>query len=281
MATHRVGIDTTFGDRFHEAIQAMQHDRYQEAIAKATAALAMKPDSKNAALLLTCRGIAYYALEDYARAIADFSEALRRDPTVPTARANRGSLLANQGQYEKAIADLTHAGPETSGIRLHATLAKAYFQIGQKDRARAEYARATQLPVKETSEYVIRARAHVAIGQYKAAGSDFEAAKNRQSNDWHTLNSAAWFEATCPDGGMRNGRMAVSDATRACEGTHWKNADYIDTLAAAYAETGDFAHAIQYGRQAVAIGGDKQSEIEQNLRLFEKSQPVREKGKLL
>jgi tetratricopeptide (TPR) repeat protein len=281
MATHRIGIDTTFGDRFHEAVEAMRHDRYQEVIAKATAALAMKPDSKNAALLFTYRGIAYYALEDYARAIADFSEAIRRDPAVPTARANRGELLAHQGQYKKAISDLTQAGPETSTISLRATLANAYFQIGRRDRARAEYTRATQLPVKEPSEYVIRARAHVALGQYKAAASDFETAKNRQSNNWHALNAAAWFEATCPDSVLRNGRMAVRDATRACEGTHWKDADYIDTLAAAYAETGDFAHALQYGRQAIAIGGGKRSELEQDLRLFEKSQPVREAGKLL
>src|SRR6267143_2011276 len=41
MARPRVGIDTNFGDRFHEALEAIGHDRYQEAIAKANAALAM------------------------------------------------------------------------------------------------------------------------------------------------------------------------------------------------------------------------------------------------
>jgi tetratricopeptide (TPR) repeat protein len=285
MVRPRVGIDTSFGDRFHEALEAMGHDRYQEAIAKANAALAMKPDAKNAALLFTCRGLAYYGLRAYDRAIADFSEAIRRDPQVPTARANRGLLLAYQGHYEKAISDLTQAGPETSSrMSLHASLADAYFQTGRRDKARAEYARVTQLPVKDKSEYAMRAKAYVAVGQYKAAALDFAAATKREPSDSYVLNAAAWFAATCLDSAFRDGRSAVRDATRACEGTHWKDAGYIDTLAAAYAETGDFAHAIQYARQAIAMGGGsarERNEIEQHLRLFEKGQPVQNGGKLL
>lgn len=285
VARPRVGIDTSFGDRFHEMLEAMAHDRYQEAIAKANAALAMKPDAKNAALLFTYRGIAFYWLGVYDRAIADFSEAIGRDPHVPTARANRGFLLAFQGHYERAISDLTRAGPEAlSRISVHDSLADAYFQTGQRDKARAEYARMTQLPVKDKSEYVMRAKANVAIGRYKAALSDFAAATNREPSDAYVLNEAAWFSATCPDGAFRDGRSAVRDATRACEGTRWKDAGYIDTLAASYAETGDFAHAIQYARQAIAMGGGparERNEIEQHLRLFEKGQPVRKEGKLL
>jgi len=281
----RVGIDTTFGDRFHETFEAMRHDLHKETIAKATAALAMKPDSKNAALLLTCRGVAYSALGDSARAIADFSEAIGHDPQVETARANRGLLLDYQRNYKKAIFDLTQAEPESSSrVSLHAALANSYFQTGQRDRARAEYIRITQLPVKDKSEYVFRARAHMMVGQYKAADSDFAAAKRSEPSDWYVLNERAWFAATCPDDALRNGRAAVRDAISACEGTHWKDAGYIDTLAAAYAETGDFAHAIQYGRQAVGVGGGtprERSEIEHHLRLFVRSQPIRKEGELL
>ncbi|HEV3409184.1 MAG TPA: hypothetical protein VG095_02740, partial [Chthoniobacterales bacterium] len=47
----RVGIDTTFGDRFREAAIAFYADRWPEVIAKTNAALAMQPDPRNAAIL--------------------------------------------------------------------------------------------------------------------------------------------------------------------------------------------------------------------------------------
>ena len=47
--------------------------------------------------------------------------------------------------------------------------------------------------------------------------------------------------ATSPDAKLRNGRRAIELATRACELTKYKAAYILSTLAAAYAETGDFA----------------------------------------
>jgi hypothetical protein len=47
--------------------------------------------------------------------------------------------------------------------------------------------------------------------------------------------------------------MAVYDATQACRFSHWKEADYIDTLATAYAEAGDFDSAIKYEGQAIQV----------------------------
>jgi hypothetical protein len=35
----------------------------------------------------------------------------------------------------------------------------------------------------------------------------------------------------------------------------WKDEDMIDTLAAAYAETGDFDSAVRYAAQALAVKG--------------------------
>ena len=43
---------------------------------------------------------------------------------------------------------------------------------------------------------------------------------------------------------FRNGQQAVKDAKAACSIIGWNNEHMIDTLAAAYAETGDFGSAI-------------------------------------
>ena len=52
---------------------------------------------------------------------------------------------------------------------------------------------------------------------------------------------------------MRNGKEAVELAIKACELSNWKNWGIIDTLAAAYAEAGNFEQAINYQRQVMQM----------------------------
>ena len=67
-----------------------------------------------------------------------------------------------------------------------------------------------------------------------------------------TLNSRAWLRATCPDANFRNAKQAIADARAACNLTSWGKPDHIDTLAAAYAEAGDFDSAVRFEQQALA-----------------------------
>lgn len=67
------------------------------------------------------------------------------------------------------------------------------------------------------------------------------------------INQRAWLRATCPDASFRNGNLATTDAKKACDLTHWKNSTYLDTLAAASAEAGDFDSAVRSEEQAVNL----------------------------
>jgi hypothetical protein len=88
----------------------------------------------------------------------------------------------------------------------------------------------------------------------------------------------AWLRATCPEKRIRNGRKAIKEATRACELTEWKLWGYIDTLAAAHAEAGNFFEAIKYQKQVLPMAqADKLGdEVRKRLTLYEHHKPYRE-----
>jgi Flp pilus assembly protein TadD len=78
--------------------------------------------------------------------------------------------------------------------------------------------------------------------------------------------------------GYGKGRQAVKDAKAACSIMAWKDENMIDTLAAAYAETGDFDSAARYAAQALAIKGIEPADskrIQRHLALFQQHQPIR------
>jgi hypothetical protein len=86
------------------------------------------------------------------------------------------------------------------------------------------------------------------------------------------------FQATCPNASFRNGRQAVKDAKAACSLMAWKDENMIDTLAAAYVETGDFDSAARCAAQALAIKGIEpvdSKRIQRHLTLFQQHQPIR------
>ena len=92
------------------------------------------------------------------------------------------------------------------------------------------------------------------------------------------IDRRAWAWATCPDGHHRDGERAVESATRACELSGWKQARFIATLAAAHAEAGDFAKAVEYQRRAndlYAVPNDR-ARGEERLALYQDGKPYRD-----
>jgi hypothetical protein len=58
----------------------------------------------------------------------------------------------------------------------------------------------------------------------------------------------------------------------------WKDEHMIDTLAVAYAETGDFNSAIQFAAQALAVKGISSNStkmFQQHLASFQQRKPIR------
>jgi tetratricopeptide (TPR) repeat protein len=159
----------------------------------------------------------------------------------------------------------------------------AYLGKGDSDKAAADYARAVNFVPKDAAGYVTRGFTYQKMGNYKAAASDYAKGIALSPDDDGANGALAWLRATCPDSSARNGREAIRAGTRACELTRWKNASHIDTLAAAYAETGNFDQAVKLQQQALQvrfIGPNLKQQVQERLVSYQKHKPYREPAKL-
>jgi len=66
-------------------------------------------------------------------------------------------------------------------------------------------------------------------------------------------NNVAWYLATDPDVIYRDGTVALRLAKEACDATNNMTDIYVDTLAAAYAETGDWDDAVSTQQLAITL----------------------------
>jgi hypothetical protein len=89
----------------------------------------------------------------------------------------------------------------------------------------------------------------------------------------------AWRLATCPAEKFRDGKRAIQMATKACELAEWDSSWKLHTLAAAYAEAGQFDEAVRYARRALedpAYRSRADDEFRQRLELYKQKKPYRE-----
>jgi len=162
---------------------------------------------------------------DIANAKRNVDRALQIDPKLWPALYVRAQIFRRQSKYELAIQDCNEALRQYPGF---------------------------------VEAALLRASINVRLGKYADALKEFDyliSIHPRRVTLARALSDRAWFRATCPDSSFRNGQQAVKDAKAACSIMQWKDEDMIDTLAVAYAETGDFDSAVRYVSQALAMKG--------------------------
>ncbi len=102
-------------------------------------------------------------------------------------------------------------------------------------------------------------------------------------SDKANINDLAWALATLPEAGLRDGPRARSIMDRiVSQGSQKPQAAYLDTLAAVYAENGDFAQAIIQAKRALeALHANNAPEaiiqvVQEHLDQYRSQQPMRE-----
>jgi tetratricopeptide (TPR) repeat protein len=246
---------------------------YDAAISLYTEVINANP---KAALAYNGRALAYRYKKEIAKALADFDQAIRLQP-FSMFYYNRGVTRYENGDDKSAIADLTRAlqgKPGDPHVRVICLVARARCYINQGKSAPAMSDLNAAIKLREDSEaYRLRGIIHKVAHEYEKSLADYEKAIALDPKNADAYGTEAYLLSVCPAPKYRDGAKAVRYATKACELTEWHNAQAIDALAAAYAETGDFDKAIQFQKQADEM--DKKADPAR-LALYEKHQPLRD-----
>lgn len=184
---------------------------------------------------------------DLDRAIADYTEAIQLKPDFFAAYLNRGTAQRKKGEVDLAVADYTQA------IQLKSDLYEAY---------------------------TLRGICYGKKGRYEEAIADFTKALEKKPH-YLTYQGLAWIFATSKNDKYRNGARALELAQKAVQ-IH-RNANSLNTLGAAYAETGRFKEAVETQAEAlellkkqVSVPTEDLARYDQHLQAYKSDKPWRE-----
>ena len=252
-----------------------------KAIADLDKAIELDPDD---AIPLVLRARIHQQAGNTDQAQADLESVLRRRPDHPAALELRGLIAAERNDYPAAIRDFRKlVGQHGDDALLVGQLGMLYLAAKQPREAIKRFTRALELDDKQFLSRRGRSDALISIGDHTAALADLEAALALDDDNDGVLNNLAWLLATSPDDALRDGKRAIELATKACEETEWKQAHIISTLAAGYAETGDFAKAREYSKKAVETGSESpevKAQLQKELASYEAEKAWRERQEL-
>lgn len=233
--------------------------RFEEAIPHFEKTLKVNPEYPVAHSNL---GVALAGSGKLDDAIAEFEKALTVDPgsteaknNLERARERKGQTPTAKGSPDEAIAHFQkslEATPDSAEV--HNGLGVALVQKGRLDEAIGHFEKA----VASNPEFV---EAYFNLGdtlyylerKVPEALAAWRAVLRIDPNHVPVLSQTAWVLATWPEASLRDGGQAVALAERAIRLSGGREPAILDTLAAAYAEAGRFAEAVQVTTQTLAL----------------------------
>lgn len=301
----RIEKDPTEGLFYRIRAAAYREESYAEGISEEERDTANKHamDDLNKAIeldprdaeALVMRGMLYYQQDEVEKANRDITDSLLIRPDSVRGVWMRSIVAAQEGRFADAIADmemLVRADPtKADWIRQLAS----YYQMDKRPRLAIQLLdQLIQTDPGNAPALRLRGDAKLSVNMHREAVEDYEAAVKALEAKQETtdpeefkieysglLNNLSWVLATSPKDELRDGPRALELALKASEATDHAMPHILSTLAAAYAEVGDFENARKWATKAVELGQGQEHEqieqLEEELESYRQDKPWREK----
>ncbi len=220
--------------------------------------------------------------ELYEDAAADLTRLLEQSPNGVPELIARANCLKKLDRPKDAIRDLSRV---IEVVPNHQLAPLAHYIRGNLHRKAKSYALAIEdydqaLAVQRSAEILYwRAKCYRELGDAEKTAAGLQEALAMNPDYLEALNDLAWLQATWPSEEIRDGEKAVANARRACELTEWEHPLLLDTLAAAYAEAGEFESAQQQLAAAMELMSPEvqdKADVKRKAKLYASNKPYRE-----
>jgi len=260
-------------------VALLAKDRVVEAIASFKNAIAARPDYAQAYNNLAN---ALLKQQRIGEAVACYRKAIKIDPGYADARTNLADVLFETGHAFEAISQYRQALQlQPDSPEIHDKLGVALFKTGNVDEAIDRYEAALTLRPDYAEAHNNLGIALLRKDRVNDSIEEFRKAIEIPPGHANAQNNLAWLLATWPDPAIRNGAKAVDLAKKLDAVAEGRNTLILTTLAAAYAEAGDFAKAQETAHKALALA-DAQSEaglsnsLKVQIACYESGRPFRD-----
>jgi protein O-mannosyl-transferase len=217
----------------------------------------------------------------YNETIESLNEIIKHGEATADTFYNMGTALSLMKKYDDSLRyfrkslEMNSGDPDT-----HKRMGIVLLVMGKNSEAIVHLNEALRLKGGQVEVYTNLGTAYSQLGQYDAAIQNWAKALELQPNSVDVLNNLGWLYATYGDITAEKANQAINYASRACELTEYKNAEYLDALGAALAAAGKFEEAKAAAQKALDIakaGGQATDEIEKRIKLYEAGQPYHQK----
>ena len=232
---------------FHSlALNALGRD--EEAIKEAERAIELNPDDSAAHLDLAISA----KRSDTQHAIAEARRAIDVGPENSSAYQLLMNFLFESDRYNECIElgrEWLFVSPYDEAV--HSALGVAMVQNGDLVSAARHVGYVMMLRPKYEQAHADLRQILLSLAREPDGLQRLREIAANAPDSPRMLDELAWLLATYPDSKSRDGTEAVRLAERACDLTERRVPALLDTLAAAYAETGDFPRAISVAEEAL------------------------------
>jgi protein O-mannosyl-transferase len=211
-----------------------------------------------------------------------WSYTLGLSPENDVALTGLAMIEVGRGQTDDAITHYRHALALRNGnAAAHYGLALALSQQRKIDEAIEHWQKSLEIQPDNLNARNSLGAALAGIGRTPEAIEQWQQTLAFDPDNGNAANNLAWVLATSPDATLRDGAKAVAYAKRATNVPGGSNPLVYRTLAAAYAENGQFAEAIsaaEHAKQLAQAAGNSAlaSELDRCIELFRQQRTLRE-----